>query len=88
MTAAASLSQRLLPRAKFTQFASALGIATALGTATIGPVVGSILDATHHNYRLTYLASAIITAAALAAGLVLHSRFVALGGPKNYTAPE
>jgi len=88
MTATASIGQKLLPKGKFAQFASASGLVTSIGVIGIGPVMGKFLDYSHHVYRYTFLASFALTALALAVGFVVHSKFVALGGPKNYRAPE
>ena len=88
MTATASLSLTLLPRAKFAQFHSAMEIVKNLGVMLVGPTVGWTLDNTGHVYRYTYLASFFLLLMALAVGLVLYSRFMALGGPKDYTPPE
>ncbi len=88
MTATASLGQTLLPRARFAQFASAMELVRSLGTAAIGPITGWVLDMSDHAYRLTYLAGGVITVLALSSGLVLHAKFMALGGPRNYSVPE
>ena len=87
-TAWASLPQRLLPRAKFAEMNSAAGIIGALGTMAVVPLLGVILDAAHHNYRLTFYMCTVLTVAALATYLYVHVRFMALGGPENYVAPE
>ncbi len=88
MTVTASLPQRLFPQPKFAQFYSAMILVTHLGVMMVGPVVGFFLDCNYHAYRYTYLASFGLTLLTLAAGLLLHSRFMALGGPKGYVAPE
>jgi MFS family permease len=87
MTATASLGQRLLPKDRFAQFASALGIVTSLGTMAVGPIMGGLLDHTHHAYRYTYLAGFGLMTLALLAGIILNKKFHALGGAKHYTAP-
>lgn len=87
MTSTASLNQRLLPRARFAQFASAAGIVTGLGTISISPGVGLLLDKSGHDYRLIFLASAVLAFGSLAAGCVVHRRFMRLGGPLHYQAP-
>jgi hypothetical protein len=40
------------------------------------------------HYRSTYLASFGLTVLALLAGFLLHSKFMALGGPDHYVARE
>jgi MFS family permease len=88
MTATASLLQRLLPKERFAQFASASAIVTSLGTIVVSPIIGIILDLTGHIYRYTFLASSLLALGALATGLVVYAKFIVLGGPDNYIAPE
>ncbi len=88
ITATASLGQRLLPRDKFAEIGSAGGIIGAVSTILLAPILGKFLDYTHHDYHYTFFASAILTLMALGAFFVLHSRFIALGGPRNYIAPK
>jgi len=86
-TATASLTMRLLPQARFAQLDSARGLVTSLGLMLVGPVMGRFLDMTGNNYRHVYLASAGVALLAFAAGLVVHAKFMALGGPRSYSAP-
>jgi len=88
MTVSASLSQRLLPRSKFAQYGSALGLVVCIGGMIIGPLLGALLDHSDHVYRYTYLAGFGFTVAALITGVVLYRKFLALGGPHSYVAPE
>jgi MFS family permease len=87
-TAWASIPQRLLPREKFAEIGSVGGIIGSVIGIFFGPSVGQMLDWSHDNYRLTFLASSALTVAALWAFVILHRKFMALGGPKNYAAPE
>jgi len=87
-TASASIPQRLLPKAEFAQFASAGGILSSLAWMVMSPAVGLFLDHAHHNYRYTFLMNFCLGVVAFAAMMLLHARFMALGGPKNYVAPE
>jgi MFS family permease len=87
-TVSASLGLRLLPRANFAQFGSAAGIVGNLTAILLAPVVGMFLDYSHHVYRYTFLISAGLGASALLVTLVLHHKFMAFGGPKNYVAPD
>jgi len=87
-TATASLSQRLFPQASFAQYSSAMGIVGGVCNVVLPPLVGRFLDLTHHVYRYTHLVSCGIALLALAASLVLYRKFVALGGPGAYRAPE
>jgi len=87
-TAWASLPQRLLPRARFAEIGSACGIVGALAAIFITPFFGRILDVMNHEYRYTFFMTAVMSAFALGAFVVLHTRFMKLGGPRHYTAPE
>ncbi|MEI6492549.1 MAG: MFS transporter [Verrucomicrobiota bacterium] len=88
VTATASLGQRLFPREKFAQFASAAGIINCVSQIVIGPALGVFLDATGHVYRHTYLVGCGLAVICLFCAIKLHSRFQALGGPRNYVAPQ
>jgi MFS family permease len=87
-TAWASLSQRLLPRARFAEISSAGGIIGSIVGIFFSPLIGEFLDHMHHQYRYTLFIGSGITLMALVAFIILHARFMALGGPKNYIAPE
>lgn len=87
-TASASLGLRLLPREKFAEYTSAAGIVGAFCTMVFSPLIGFLLDAVNHDYRYTFYLAAILSFAAAAGLLVLHSKFMKLGGPKNYVAPQ
>jgi MFS family permease len=87
-TVSSSIGLRLLPRANFAQFGSAGGIIGSLGTIALAAVVGPILDYSHHTYRYTFLMSAGLAALGLAGMFIVHAKFMALGGPKNYVAPD
>jgi hypothetical protein len=54
----------------------------------VPPVIGTFLDHHNHNYRYTFYISGGIAAAALMASIVLHAKFMRLGGPKNFIAPD
>jgi MFS family permease len=88
LTANGTLAQRLYPKARFAQFASANSLVMAFGSFVAALGLGALLDRAHHAYRLTFLASFSLTLAAIAANLLLYRWFVALGGPRNYVAPE
>lgn len=87
-TAAASLGQRLLPRVKFAQLASAGGIINCLFTIVLAPLLGWFLDTTHHDYRFTFFVGSAIALAGLFMNVRLHRQFLFHGGPKNYIPPE
>ncbi len=87
-TASAALGQRLLPRARFSELMSAGGIFSCLCSIALAPCIGMLLDHTGHNYRYTFYAGGGITMAAVVVTLLMHGKFMALGGPRNYVAPE
>ena len=87
-TATASLGARLLPKLKFAQYASALGIISSLCTMSFGPAMGRFLDYSQHQYRYTYLSGGILDAAGLLVTIVVFGKYQALGGARNYVAPE
>lgn len=87
-TATAAINQVLLPRAKFAQFASAMGIVTAVATILLSPALGVLLDHSHHLYRLSYLVGFALDALGLVLTAILYKKFLALGGPLHYVAPE
>ncbi len=86
-TGAASLGQRLFPKAQFAQFASAAGIMGSICYMFLPPLVGMFLDLSGHNYRLTFLMGFGLSVLALGALLVVYRKFQNLGGDKNYVAP-
>jgi MFS family permease len=87
-TTSASLGQRLLPRSKFAEIGSAGGILGSLVGIVTAPTLGTFLDYHHHEYRYTFLAGLFFTVAAVVAYLIVHGKFMALGGPAHYVAPE
>ena len=88
MTAMASILQRMLPRLKFAQFASAAGVLVCLMNAVIGPLAAFVLHLTHQNYRSIFLLSSGQAFVGLVATVFLYRAFMARGGDKFYTAPE
>jgi hypothetical protein len=87
-TCSASLGQRLFPKAKFAQFASAAGIVSSLATMVIVPSMGAVIDSTHNTYRYTFVLGAVLAASALALAWFVYRKFKRLGGPINYEAPQ
>lgn len=87
-TATASIGQRLYPRARFAQFASAAGLLGSASVVIVPPLMGWYLDTMGHVYRHTLLVGAGLAVLALVALVVVNRRFMALGGPKGYMAPE
>lgn len=87
-TGAASLGQRLYPQARFAQMASAQGVLFSFGSIFLAPAVGAFLDRANHEYRYTFGISFGISVCAMFALAGLTRRFLALGGFRNYVAPE
>ena len=88
MTGAAALPQLLFPSAKFAQFAAAAGLVAALFNITLGPALGALLDGLGNHYRYTFALGSLVALLAVALGIWLHRRWTALGGAKNYVAPD
>lgn len=86
-TCAASIQQRLFPKEKFAQFASAAGILTALANMAIAPIVGQVLDLTGSNYSNTYFSGLVLCILALICYVGTYRHFMKLGGPKDYQPP-
>ena len=80
--------QLLFPKARFGEFYSATNVLTGLCSVVLPPAVGAMLDATGHVYRNTFLVAGCLGSLAFLGMLVVHGKFMALGGPKNYVAPE
>lgn len=87
MTATASLGQRLYPKAKFAQFASAWGLIFGLGFVVAAPLTGLLLDLIGNEYRYTFLLSGILAILGGAAFMVTNRFFLRLGGNTDYVAP-
>lgn len=87
-TATAALQPALLPKMKFAQYSSALGIVSSLAQMLFGLVLGRALDLSQHQYRYTYLCGFIMDAAGLLATIVVFRMFKQLGGFNSYVAPE
>jgi MFS family permease len=87
-TGAAALGQMLLPKLKFAEYASASALLIALGNIILGPAMGGLLDRLGHDYRYTFAVGGVIALLGFGATLVVYRRFMALGGPRGYVAPE
>jgi MFS family permease len=87
-TATASLAAALLPKLKYGRYASALGIVMAASTMAAGLCMGAVLDWTGGAYLLTYTVAFVLDVAGLVATVVVFRKFMRLGGPKHYVAPE
>ena len=86
-TSSASLPLRMFPKENFSQFYSALNMFIGLGIMTAGPIVGKLIDFTNKFYQLTFIASSTLAFLAIIIGLIVHAKFMKLGGPKDYVPP-
>jgi MFS family permease len=86
-TATASLGQRLFPRTKFAQFASAAGILAAMGLMVVPPALGWFLDSIGQVYRYTFLIGGVLAVVAAAAFVIVLFKFRQLGGDGAYRPP-
>jgi MFS family permease len=80
--------QRLLPAAKFGQFYSAANLLLGAGLVLLPPGVGRYLDVTGKVYRYTFIAGGVLGVLAFLALIVVYRKFMRLGGPARYVAPE
>lgn len=87
-TSTASLNFRMLPKANFVQFSAAGGILGHINRIFIPPLIGIFLDQSHHVYRYTYLLGSSCAAFSFILLLVLYLKFLKMGGPKYYVAPD
>ncbi|RRJ95242.1 MFS transporter [Opitutaceae bacterium TAV4] len=88
LTSAASLGQRLFPHAKYAQFASAASVCTAFASMALAPAMGLLIDGSGGVFRYTFAVGGVFAVLALIAGFYVHAKFMKLGGPKGYVAPE
>ncbi len=79
--------QRLFPKARFGEFYSATTLLSGLAFVVLPPTVGALLDATGHVYRYTFLVAGSLGLLAFVGMSIVHQKFMALGGPKDYVAP-
>ena len=87
-TGTASYGQMLFPKARFAQFNSALALLSAIGFTLAPPVIGKFLDSTGHAYRYTFFMGSAMAAIGMITTFMLYRKFMAMGGPERYQAPE
>jgi maltose/moltooligosaccharide transporter len=88
LTGTASLAPRLLPRAKFAQFASAASLVTALCLMVLPPSLGALIQVFDHQYRYGFLLGFLISVASAAAFLILLQDYNKRGGDVSFTPQE
>jgi MFS family permease len=87
-TSTASIGLRLLPKNKYAQYASAESVVSSIGRMLIGMASGIFLDGVNHQYRYTFFMGLVISIMSVLASLVLYRKFLQMGGPAHYVAPE
>ncbi len=87
-TTSAPLGQLLYPKAKYGQYSSAGGIIGGIIGLAWSPCMGEIIDLSGNNYHLTFLMGFIFCCISLVLLLVVYVRFMRLGGPRGYIAPD
>lgn len=86
-TSVASLGQRLFPREKFAQFASAALLFASPLHMSLAPLVGLLIDHTGNIYRHAFTVGGTLVALAILSFWSVYTRFRKLGGPARYIAP-
>jgi maltose/moltooligosaccharide transporter len=93
-TASASVGQKLLPRSRFAELSSAGGIIGSICGIIFPLALGEFLDLMRGGdpnkpvYHNTFLVGGVFMVIGLSMLFVLHSKFMAAGGPKNYVPPD
>lgn len=87
-TVSASLGMRLLPKASFAQFSAAGGLIGHAFTLWVPLAIGYYLDSIGHVYRYTYLLACVFSGVGAVLLLFVYLKFVKLGGPHHYVAPD
>ena len=87
MTATASIGQRLLPKEKFGQFASAGGMILGILNMILPPTLGVFIGKMNHDYRFVFLLAFILASASAITYIYLYKSYNRLGGDKDYKAP-
>ncbi len=87
LTGIASIGQRLLPAAKYGQFASAAGIIGAVCFMILPPALGLFIQGMGHNYRYVFLLASLLAGLSAVAYVALWRNFNRQGGNRAYVAP-
>ena len=89
MSSTASLSQKLLPRSKYAEYLSAAFVFVGFLSIGFATALGYLLDNVFkHEYHYTYVLAFALSIIYLLVFIALYFKFQALGGKKNYIAPE
>jgi hypothetical protein len=87
-TGTASVGQRLFPKAKFAQFASANGIIIGICSMILPPALGVFIENMGRNYRYVFLLGCLLAAASTVSFFIVLLKFKQLGGDTAYVPPE
>jgi Na+/melibiose symporter-like transporter len=87
LTATASIGQRLLPKEKFGQFASAGGIIGGVLSMILPPALGVFIERMNHDYRFVFLLGFVLTSLSAITYIFLYRGFLRQGGDTGYRAP-
>ena len=87
MTVTASLPSRLVPRALFAQFGSAVGLIVSFCSMVMGPLLGGILDLLDHDYQSLFLLGGVLTLFSILLLFKVYRNFLKQGGDSGYRAP-
>lgn len=87
MTVTASLPSRLVPRALFAQFGSAVGLIVSFCSMVMGPVLGGLIDLLNHDYHSLFLVGGALTLLAILLLFKVYRNFLTRGGDAGYQAP-
>lgn len=88
LTVTASIGQRLLPKAKFAQFASAGGLVTALCFMVLPPALGVFIEWMNHEYRYVFILGCLIACGSFFGFVMLLRGYQRLGGDAGFQPPE
>jgi len=82
-----AMSMKLFPSEKFGQFSGGLNV-FGCGALIVGNIlIGVLMDVSESNYRLAFLWTAILCAAAIFPMVIVIREWRRLGGHDNYDAP-
>ena len=80
-------SMKLFPLEKFGQFSGGLNVFSC-GALIVGNIlIGLLMDLTHSNYRMAFLWTAVISAAAIWPMILVIRGWKQHGGHESYVAP-
>jgi MFS family permease len=88
ITASSSIAQRLLPRDKFAEIASAGGIVGGIIGIFVSPALGLFIRWRHNDYRYVFLLATILATMTCVSYLMLYWQYNARGGDAAFVPPE